>query len=52
MGADDGLDHAERHGVAAVFLTPRPDSDTRPVTVRASRMFEALFPTVARTATH
>ena len=52
MGVAEGLDYAERHGVAAVFLTPRPDSDTRPVTVRASRMFEARFPTVARTATH
>ena len=52
MGAGEGLDYAERHGIAALFLTPRPDSDTGPVTVRASRMFEAGFPAVARAAAH
>ena len=47
MGADDGLDHAEQHGVAALFLVPDPDRDAVPVTVRASRMFEIRFPAVA-----
>ena len=51
MGAEEGLDHAERHGVAALFLIPDPDRDPGPATVRASRMFEARFPAIARTAT-
>ena len=50
MGADEGLDHAERHGVAALFLFPQPDLDAAPVTVRASRTFEARFPALARAA--
>ena len=50
MGADDGLDHAERHGAAALFLVPDPDRDAARVTVRASRMFESRFPAIARTS--
>ena len=50
MGADAGLDHAERHAVAALFLTPRPDSGAGPVSVRASRTFEVRFPAAARAA--
>ena len=46
MGADAGLDHAERHGVAALFLVPDSGRDAAPVTVRASRMFETRFPAV------
>ena len=51
MGAEVGLDHADRHGVAALFLIPYPDRGPGPVTVRASRMFEARFPAIARIAT-
>ena len=46
MGADNGLDHAEQHGVAALFLVPDPGRDAVSVTVRASRMFEIRFPAV------
>ena len=47
MGADDGLDHAERHGIAALFLVPDSGRDAAPVTVRASRTFETRFPAAA-----
>ena len=50
MGADDGLDHAERHGIAALFLVPDPGRDAALVTVRASPMFEIQFPAAARPA--
>ena len=50
MGAGEGLGYAERHGIAALFLTPRADSGAGPVTVRASRTFEARFPAAARSA--
>ncbi len=50
MGAEQGLDYAERHGVAALFLIPDPDDDAAPVTVRASRTFETRFLALARTA--
>ena len=50
MGADEGLNYAGRHGIAALFLIPDPDRDTGPVTVRASRRFETRFPSAARTA--
>ena len=50
MGADDGLDHAQQHGIAALFLVPDPGRDAARVTVRASRMFEIRFPAVARTS--
>lgn len=46
MGADEGLDHAERHGLAALFLVPDSGRDAAPVTIRASRMFETRFPAV------
>ena len=46
MGADEGLDHAERHGVAALFLIPDPGRDAAPITIRASRVFEIRFPAV------
>ena len=46
MGADEGLDHAGRHGIAALFLIPDPDRDAAPVTIRASRTFETRFPAV------
>ncbi len=49
MGAGEGLDYAERHGVAALFLAPGPDGDGGTVTFRASRQFEARFPTVTGT---
>ena len=47
MGADAGLDYAERHGVAAVFLVPDPADGAVPVAVRASPMFRARFPAAA-----
>ena len=50
MGAEEGLDHAERHGVAALFLLPDPDHDAGPMTVRPSRTYELRFP-AAVTAT-
>lgn len=50
MGADEGFDYAEEHGVAALFLIPDPDRDAGPVAVRASRIFELRFP-AAVTAT-
>ena len=50
MGADDGLDHAQQHGIAALFLVPDPGRDAARVTVRASRMFESRFPAVAGTS--
>lgn len=43
MGAAAGLDHARRHGVAAVFLVPDA-ADATGVTVRASPAFRARFP--------
>ena len=49
MGADEGLDYAGRHRIAALFLIPDPDHAAEPVTVRASRPFETRFPAVART---
>ena len=49
MGAGEGLDYAERHGIAALFLVPGPDGDGGTVTFRASRQFETRFPTVAGT---
>lgn len=49
MGADEGFDHAEQHGVAALFLAPGPDGDGGTVTFRASRQFETRFPTVTGT---
>ena len=50
MGAEQGLSYAQRHGVAALFLIPVPGRDTAPVTVRASRTFEARFPAIVRSA--
>ncbi len=44
MGVAEGLDYAERHGVAALFLTPGTDSRAGPLSLRASPMFEAWFP--------
>lgn len=44
MGADAGLDYAERHGVAAVFLVPDPADGAARTAVRASPMFMARFP--------
>ena len=49
MGAGEGLDYAERRGVAALFLAPGPDGDGGRVTFRASRQFETRFPTVTGT---
>ena len=49
MGGAEGLDYAERHRVAALFLAPGPDGDGGTVTFRASRQFEARFPTVTGT---
>ena len=49
MGAEAGLDHAERHGIAALFLAPGPDGDDATATFRASRRFETRFPTVTGT---
>ena len=46
MGVDEGLDHAERHGIAALFLAPGPERDGATVAVRASRAFETRFPVV------
>lgn len=46
MGADAGLDHAQRHGVAAVFLVPDAAAATG-VTVRASPAFGTRFPAAA-----
>ena len=48
MGAGEGLDYAERHGIAALFLVPGSGRDAVPVTIRASRMFEIRFPAVVR----
>ena len=48
LGADDGLDYAERHEVAAVFLVPDlADAGAARLTVRASPTFRARFPAVA-----
>ena len=47
LGADDGLDFAERHGLAAVFLVPDPAAGAARLTVRASPAFRARFPAVA-----
>ncbi len=49
MGAGEGLDYAERRGVAALFLAAGPDGDGGRVTFRASRQFETRFPTVTGT---
>lgn len=49
MGAGEGLDYADRRGVAALFLAPGPDGDGGRVTFRASRQFETRFPTVTGT---
>ncbi len=46
MGADEGLDHAERHGIAALFLVPDSGRDAAPLTIRASQVFETRFPAV------
>ena len=48
MGADEGLDLAARHGIAALFLVPDSGRDA-PVTVLASRTFETRFPAVVGT---
>ncbi len=48
MGADAGMEYAERDGIAALFLIPRPGSGAGPVTVRATQAFGVRFPAVAR----
>ena len=48
MGPDRGMDYAERHGTAVLFLTPGGDSGTAGVHARASRAFSARFPAASR----
>ena len=47
MGVDDGLEHAARHGVAAVFLVPDAAAGASGVAVRASPAFMTRFPAIA-----
>ena len=48
MGPDRGVDYAERHGTAVVFLAPAADSGTAGVQARASRAFSTRFPAVSQ----
>ena len=48
IGPDRGMDYAERHGTAVLFLAPAADSGTAGVQARASRAFISRFPAVAQ----
>ena len=48
MGPDRGLDFAERHRTAVLFLAPDADSGTAGANARASRAFISRFPAASR----